>query len=99
MGIDLWKLAQQFGETGLILFFIYKLIDKWAPRFLEAQTKQTDAMVTQASSIASLATTVQQGQADQREVLIAVRVLAEKIEQQKDYLLMIERSLKEGVNA
>jgi len=87
-------LAQSFGETGLVLFIVYRLVNRWAGAFLGAQTQQAQAMMAQATSIGSLAATVQNGQADQREVLIAVRVLAEKIETHKDYLKSIERAVK-----
>ena len=96
-GLDLWKVLSSFGETGLVLFIIYRLVSKWASAFLNAQTDQAKAMAQQASAIVTLATSVQASQADQRDVVIAVRVLAEKIEQQSKSLRLIEEGMREAI--
>ena len=72
----LWKVIENLGSTGLILFVIWKLADRWAGRFLEASVKQAGAM-------AELATAVKEGQGDSRETLLAIRVLATKIDDMK----------------
>jgi len=72
----LWKVIENLGSTGLILFVIWKLADRWAGRFLEASVKQAGAM-------ADLATAVKEGQGDSRETLLAIRVLATKIDDMK----------------
>ncbi len=61
-----------FGFGGLILFFAWKLADKWAAPFLEAHKKQAEAMTTLAESVKQSAT-------DSREILIAVRVQSQMI--------------------
>lgn len=85
------KIVGDFGVAGVMLValvLLYRLADKWAALFLEAQKSQAAAM-------ASLAMAVKEGQSDQREVLIAVRVLADRIEAQKGYLEAIERNCRE----
>jgi hypothetical protein len=92
------KLAADFGITGVMvvgLLLFYRLADKYAGLFLEAQKGQSAAMGEQATAMASLATAVKDGQSDQREVLIAVRVLAERIDTQKQYLAGIEKSCRD----
>ena len=75
---------------ALACFLMWRLMDKWAGRFLDAQTGQTTAMTQQAVATAALATAVQEGQVDQREILLAVRMLADRIDQQKTYLIAID---------
>jgi hypothetical protein len=55
---------------------------------LEAQTVQANAM-------AVLAAAVRQGQADQREVLIAMGVIGRRIEEQRAYLIAMDQKLPE----
>lgn len=100
MGNELgWvKIAAEAGMTGVMvvgLILFYRLADKYAGLFLGAQQTQSAAMAEQASAMAALATSVKDGQADQREILIAVRVLAERIDTQKEYLQGIEKTCRE----
>jgi len=44
--------------------------------------------------MAQLATAVKDGQSDQREVLMAVRLLADRIDTQKGYLMQIEENCR-----
>jgi hypothetical protein len=81
------RLLENFGAGGLVAFVVWKIVDKWAGQFLDAQRVQANAM-------ASLADAVKNAQADQREVLIAVRVLAREIEEQKAFLIGIEQELR-----
>lgn len=55
---------------------IWKLLDRWAGPFLDAALKQAAAM-------GELAAAVKEGQGDARETVLAVRVLAVKIDQMK----------------
>lgn len=71
------KLMENFGISALILIGIWKLADKWAGKFLEAQTKQAEAM-------GELASAVRDGQGEQREVLVAVRALAVQVERMNE---------------
>lgn len=63
-----WKLADRLGQVLL------KLVDLWAGRFLEVHSKQAEAM-------GELASAVRSGQGEQRELLLAVRVMATKIDE------------------
>jgi len=72
----LWKVIENLGSTGLILWVIWRLADRWAGRFLDASMKQAEAM-------GELAAAVKEGQGDARETVLAVRVLAVKIDDMK----------------
>lgn len=93
--MDFWKIGQDFGTTSLVLIVVWKLVNRWAAAFLSSQRDQATAMTNQATAMATLAQVVRDGQQDQREVLIAVRVLAEKIDQQKQYVLAIDQKLED----
>jgi hypothetical protein len=72
----LWKVIENLGSTGLILWVIWKLADRWAGKFLEASVRQAEAM-------GELAAAVKDGAGDARETLLAMRVLAGKIDDMK----------------
>jgi len=72
----LWKAVENLASTGLILWVIWKLLDKWAGPFLDAALKQASAM-------GALATAVKEGQGDSRETLLAIRVLATEVREMK----------------
>jgi hypothetical protein len=80
------KAFENFGIAGLIVWCLYKLADKWAPQFLEAQQATSKAMTELASAVRSSAE-------EQRETLIAVRVLAR---QQGDMKEMLETLIARG---
>jgi hypothetical protein len=69
-------MGENLASTGLILLVIWKLLDRWAGPFLDASLKQAGAM-------AELAAAVKEGQGDARETLLAMRVLATKIDDMK----------------
>lgn len=83
-----------FGGMALCVYLAWRLLDKWAGKFLDAQRAQTEALMQQAVATASLAASVKDGQENGREVLIAVRLLADRIEMQKDYLIRIDDQLQ-----
>ena len=90
------RLTADFGVTGIFVLFIVmfcRLIDKWAAKFLDVQTSQSVAMEKQASGLLALAASIKESAADQREILAAVRLLAERIDRQKDYLSRIEEKI------
>jgi hypothetical protein len=93
---DAARLASEFGAVGLAVLaavLLYRLVDKWAERFLGVQREQTAAMSEQAAALARLASVVREGQSDQREVLIAVRVMSDRIERHGKYLETIDIAL------
>jgi hypothetical protein len=78
--VDYLKVVQalaDLGTSGLMIFVIWRLADKWAGKFLAAQEGQAQAM-------SSLAQAVKDGQGEQREVLLAVRVMATKLDEVKE---------------
>lgn len=98
--VEITKLLLNFGAAGLIVWFMWRLTDKWAGLFLGAQKDQTSAMTHQADAMTSLAASVQAGQGDQHEILLAVRVQSRQIEDMKKILVeglcQIECPLKKG---
>ena len=70
------KVIESLGSTGLILYIIWRLVDRWAGEFLKASNAQASAM-------GELAAAVKEGQGDARETLLAMRVLATKIDDMK----------------
>jgi hypothetical protein len=73
------KILGEFGTTGLLVLVGWRLLDRWAGPFLAAQNKQ-------ATAIAEMASAVKDGKDDQREVLIAMRVLSAKVEETKGWV-------------
>src|SRR5438445_628267 len=75
------KAVSDFGVLGVLivaLVMAYRLTDKWAGRFLDSSQAQTQALANQATAMGDLATVVKEGQGEQREVLMAVRLLADR---------------------
>jgi hypothetical protein len=77
------KIIEQLGTTGLIIFVLWKLVDRWAGRFLAVQVQQATAMGEQAQAMAGLCSSIRDGQGEQMELLLAVRVMATKIDEVK----------------
>jgi hypothetical protein len=88
------KLVVNYGGAGGFCWMMWSLINNWAGKFLEAHTQQVQAMTTQAAATANLAQAVKDGRNDDREVLMAVRLLADRIEMQKGYLIRIDDQLQ-----
>ena len=93
--IEVLKLAGNYGAAGVIVWFMWRLTNKWAGLFLEAQKDQVEAMSKQASAMTGLAEAMGRAQADQRDVLIAVQVIAQQIERQRAVLDRIEKNCRE----
>jgi len=91
------RLIGDFGVAGVMavgMLLLYRLTDKWAGLFLEAQKTQSSAMTEQAGAMSSLAAAVREGQSEQREVLMAVRLLADRMDQQREYLVSIDTNCR-----
>ena len=69
-----------------ILGGLYKLVNKFGVRFIEAQDKQAEALSQQAQSLAALTTALRDSTArdntEHREMLVLLRFIAQ---QQKDF--------------
>lgn len=83
------RLIQILGVPGLAIWCAYKLLDKWAAQFLEVHRQQANA-------ISGLADSVKTNQEGQKEVLIAVRVLAAKVEESVGWMKEINENVKGG---
>ena len=73
------KAINVLGVPGLITFCAYKLLSKWAAAFLEVHRAQ-------ATAITQLATSVRESSEGQRDVIMAVRVLTAKVEENTGYM-------------
>ncbi len=96
--LELIKVVANLGVGGLALAIFGWLANRWAGKFLEAQQGQTSAMVSQAKAMESLAQTVRDGQGEQREVLLAVRVMATKLDEVRSEIRNLEADIREGVS-
>jgi uncharacterized Ntn-hydrolase superfamily protein len=95
-------MAADFGGMAVatvMMLLLYRLADKFATAFLAGQTGQTAAMTQQAAAVSELVSTVKDGQNDQREVLIAVRMLNDKIDGQRHCLEGIDDFVRERTQA
>jgi hypothetical protein len=84
---EMAKTALNTGVSGLMVYLGWKFLDKWAGRFLEAQNHQAEAL-------GSLADAVKTGQGEQREVLLAVRVMASKMDEMKGWLRALDEHFR-----
>ena len=75
----LGKIIESLGTTGLVIFVVWKLVDKWAGKFLDVQNKQAVAM-------GDLAHSIREGQGEQQDLVLAVRVLASKFEEVRGWV-------------
>jgi hypothetical protein len=89
------KLVLNYGGMGACCYLLYSLIDKWAAKFLDAHVEQAKATTTQAIATTTLAAAVKEGQDNGREVLMAVRLLADRIDRQHNYLVRIDERVSQ----
>jgi hypothetical protein len=82
------KIVASLGVPGLVTFCAYRLLDKWAAKFLEIHDKQ-------ATAITDLASSVKTSSGDQKDVIMAVRVLAAKVDDVSGWA----REIKDSVAA
>jgi hypothetical protein len=91
--LELFKVLAGWGPTGLLIFVVYRLLDKWAAPFLRAQQAQAEAMTSQATAMTQLAKAVEEGQGEQREVLLAVRTMASKLDDLRGWMRDIDEHI------
>lgn len=73
------RIIESMGAAGLLIFVLYRLMDKWAGKFL-------DALVAQATAMTDLAASVKESGDAGKEVLLALRVLSSKQEETKEWV-------------
>jgi hypothetical protein len=83
---DWTKIIESLGSSGLLIFVVWRLLDKWAARFLDAQKLQADAMGALALAVKETAGAAVTAAEAQRELLMAVRVLSAKQDETKEWL-------------
>lgn len=83
------KIIQGLGVPGLVTYVIYRLLDKYLGRFLSATEMQANA-------IQELAAAVKESASDQREVVMAVRVLTSKVEESMGWMKEIGQQIGGG---
>ncbi len=88
------EVFKSLGVTGLIVLAAWKfgtalleMLKSWAPQFLKASQDQAAAM-------AALAQAVRDGQGEQREVLLAVRVMATKVDEMRGTVETLDRHIR-----
>lgn len=85
--LSLIKVLADFGGsvvlTGLLLYFAYKLLDRYMPPFITSQQQIATEMGNQAQSMRDMQGTVNtyvcREDNDHREILLTLQVLAENI--------------------
>ena len=82
----LLKLIQQLGVPGLITWLAYKLLDRWVAKFLKLGGSYLEVNRMQASSFAEMATAVKESRDEQKDVILAVRVLTAKFDENTGWL-------------
>lgn len=82
----LLKLVQQLGVAGLVVFLGYKLLDRWVSQILAVAQQHLDATNKQAAAISELASGIKDTRDEQRDVILAVRVLAQKVDEQTGWV-------------
>jgi hypothetical protein len=100
------RIVENLGATGLVVWVMWKfgmaalrMIEKWAGPFLSAQQAQATAMGSQATAMSSLAQAVQEGQGEQREVLLAVRTMGSKLDDVRGWVREIDEHIRGGKEA
>ena len=83
------KLLENMGTTGLIIWTIWKLVDRWAGKFLDVQTKQATAM-------GDLAAAVRESTGEQKELLLAMRVQSTKLDEVKGWMRDLDEHIRKG---
>jgi hypothetical protein len=93
----LLRVVENLGVAGLLLFVVYKLADRWAGKFLTSFTEQSKVIVTQTGALVDLATAVRESHSEQRDLVLAVRVLATKVEATRGWVREISEQTEDRV--
>lgn len=90
------RIIADLGVTGLLVLVLWKLGAQamktgggWAGKFLEVATKQAGAM-------GELASAVKEETGEQREVVLAVRVLGQKVDEMRGWVRELDAHIREG---
>lgn len=87
--LELLKAAISLGLAGLMIYLGYRLFDRWAGKFLEAQMEQGKAMQR-------LAAAVEGGQGEQHDLVLALRVVASQQTELKDWIRELDEHVRNG---
>jgi urease accessory protein UreH len=82
------EIVKTLSLAGLVVWVVYRLVDKWAGKFLEAQMEQATAM-------GKLAGAVETAQGRQDELSLSMRVLASKVDEVREWIRNIQDRLAE----
>lgn len=93
-----WSWLAKMGSDASIatvllagMVMLYRLLDKYGAAFLAEAKGQVQSMTEQAASVTALAASVREGQTEQREVLMAVRVQARVLEEIREFMAELSR--------
>jgi hypothetical protein len=81
--------VERLGSAGLFAWVLWKLLDKWGGKLVDAQEKQ-------ATALTGLAEAVKTSQTDQRDVLLAVRVLAVRMEELSRFVVQVDEHVQQA---
>jgi hypothetical protein len=82
----LLKLLNGLGVPGLITFLVYKLFNSWIEKLLELGGRYLEVNRTQATAFAEMAIAVKESRDEQKDVILAVRVLTAKFDENTGWL-------------
>ena len=88
------KLISQLGVPGLITFLAYKLLDRWVAKFLELGGSYLEVNRTQATAFAEMAASIRESRDEQKDVILAVRVLTAKFEETTGWMREMSQRIK-----
>jgi len=75
----LYRVVENLGVAGLFVFVLYKLLDKWASKFLAGTVAQGEAIVRQAEAMSAMVASFNLLHSEQKDLTLAVRVLGVKL--------------------
>jgi hypothetical protein len=73
------RVVENLGVSGLLIFVVYRLMDRWAAKFLAGHLAQGTAIAKQAEAMAVQAQAFLQLYEGHKELTLAVRVVAVKM--------------------
>jgi len=87
------KIIPQYGLTGLALYLLYRLLDKYVGMFVAHMGEFVKINAQQAQAIVDVATVVKESRDDQRDTVMAVRVMTQKLEEVVGWVKEIDQKV------
>ena len=90
------KMVGQLGLPGLALYLAYKLADRYLGQFLGSMGEFVKVNAQQAQAIVDVATVVKESRDDQRDVVMTIRVMADKLDQVIKWVKEIDEKVEKA---